>query len=899
MNHGLLAGWATLALAGGAHAQFVADAEYRASGVLAAVHASAAYELGITGRGVLLGVIDTGIQPAHREFRRAYVGGYNAFTDTPGLTGPDFHGSHVSGILAARRDGAGMHGVAYASRFLVAAAVGGFLTPPEFFARAARSMTASGARIVNNSWGLGPSIEAGQSREDYLAFADLFGARPVLTAFQELAASDAVIVFGNGNNGTSQPDFTAGMPLYFPGLRPHWINVAALAADGRIAAYSSRCGLAAAWCVTAPGTAWSVDGFTARGYREASGTSMAAPVVSGVVALVAERFPWMTAPQLVGTVLTTAADGTAAEFSPETGRGLVDVRKAMRGPAALEFAWRADTRGHAATWSNAISGTGSLVKAGAGTLRLAGANTFAGPTTVEGGTLLLEGSLASATRVGAGGTLAGNGRIAGPLTFAPGSVYSVAARADGSTRHIRLGPAATAKLRGGTVAVQASGNGYAPLTRYTILHARAGVTGAFERATSNLLFLTPTLSYDASNVYLDLRRNDVSFVSAASAPNEAAVAAALARVFDADTHDAAMVRAMNAVLGLSRAQAGAAYRSMAGAGHQAAQAAPFSVLRGVHDLLAGRLAAGGGTPGLQPALLAAAGPASDAPAGAWMPRTAAYGPWVSAAGVAGSTSGDGNAAGFSTSGQAIGIGADAEIAPNLRAGLALVRGSQHQSFDGSADDNRLTTHAGAAYGELAAGPWSLKAVVGYGRSDVRTRRVVAVGAVGGLARASYTGRQASAYGEVARSWVLAGGDELQPVLALEHLRSRTPAYTERGAGPLNLAVGAEERHSTRSHAGVRYARRFGDGDFRLQGRLLWWHEFGDADRGALNAGFAAAGPAATFSVRGVDLPRDGLTLGTTLTGRIGRHAHLFLDVGAEVRRRQWLGAATAGLRYAW
>ncbi|CAB3729785.1 hypothetical protein LMG24238_05618 [Paraburkholderia sediminicola] len=82
---------------------------------------------------------------------------------------------------------------------------------------------------------------------------------------------------------------------------------------------------------------------------------------------------------------------------------------------------RADT----VTFSNLISGTGGLVQAGPGTLNLEGDQTYSGPTTVQGGMLAVNGSIQSATKVAAGGTLGGYGTIIGDVqnagVVAPGS----------------------------------------------------------------------------------------------------------------------------------------------------------------------------------------------------------------------------------------------------------------------------------------------------------------------------------------------------------------------------------------------------------------------------------------------------------------------------------------------
>jgi len=74
--------------------------------------------------------------------------------------------------------------------------------------------------------------------------------------------------------------------------------------------------------------------------------------------------------------------------------------------------------------ASAIGGSGSLVKNNSSTLVLSGANTFTGPTTINGGSLLVNGSLGSGAVKVAGGQLAGNGTIGGPTTVQSGGTLS-------------------------------------------------------------------------------------------------------------------------------------------------------------------------------------------------------------------------------------------------------------------------------------------------------------------------------------------------------------------------------------------------------------------------------------------------------------------------------------------
>ncbi len=77
------------------------------------------------------------------------------------------------------------------------------------------------------------------------------------------------------------------------------------------------------------------------------------------------------------------------------------------------------------TYGGVISGTSSLTQAGSGTLVLSGANTYAGNTNINAGTLRIDGSLASASiNANTGGTLGGVGTIANNVNINTGGTFS-------------------------------------------------------------------------------------------------------------------------------------------------------------------------------------------------------------------------------------------------------------------------------------------------------------------------------------------------------------------------------------------------------------------------------------------------------------------------------------------
>lgn len=560
--------------------------------------------------------------------------------------------------------------------------------------------------------------------------------------------------------------------------------------------------------------------------------------------------------------------------------------------------------------NSAITGGGGLIKNGAGKLDLTGTNTYTGATLVNAGVLLVNGSIASSVTVNAGSTLGGTGTINGAVSlaaggvlapgnsigtitvngnvnFAPGSFYRVEVDAAGSAD--RINATGTATISGGTVDVRAGAGSYQASTQYTILNASGGVTGGFAAVTSDLAFLTPSLTYDANNVFLRMARNDISFVQVAQTPNQRAAAAALPTGAGASGDMATVV---NAVTGLSTSQALQAYDAIGGASLVALRRAGAAFSGGFGQQLTRRLGAVASGDAVQ---VASAGEPQMAMALLSAQRMDQRGFWLRGYGAGSNTDSDGNAAANALRGGGLSMGIDTEVRKGLVLGAALTHGRSRVSFDSVADKGHSRGNALGVYGGLASGPWAFKGHASLARSANDMDRAVVVGPLARTASADFDSRSLSMYAEA--TYDLQQADYLlQPLVALSLVRTRTDGFTETGAGALNLQVAQQSTRSTRTLVGAKTVHELGK--LKIEPRLLWAHEFGNVNA-PMFASFMGAPAAGSFQVSGVALKRDSLILGLGVSGQIRKGLALVADGELEVNSRQRNLAVAVALRGVW
>jgi subtilase-type serine protease len=283
----------------------IMDAEFDAQWGLAAIGAQYALERGITGAGIGVVVVDTAFQTTHPEFNiptdRVGSFQYNPNGDAEGE-----HGTHVAGIIGAGRNGFGMEGVApgvILSSMTVLNAAGGDSADDAQFAQGYRDAIAAGLRIFNNSiWYSGTQIT------NFTRAGAIAQIGPLsVAALQEAVDAGASLVFITGNASDDNPDVLGGLPYLVPELVPGWITVTSVDRNIERSTFANACGVGMYFCMAAPGTdIYSTVPVST--YDTMSGTSMAAPHVTGAVALARQMFPNASGAALVSLVLRTATD---------------------------------------------------------------------------------------------------------------------------------------------------------------------------------------------------------------------------------------------------------------------------------------------------------------------------------------------------------------------------------------------------------------------------------------------------------------------------------------------------------------------------------------------------------------------------------------------------------------
>ncbi|MEB3234155.1 MAG: S8 family peptidase [Cyanobacteriota bacterium] len=286
------------------------------------IDAPSAWAAGATGKGVTVAVIDTGVDITHPDLdsniwtNYREIPGNGIDDDANGLIddlhGWDFvdgdnqpsdvngHGTHIAGIIASENNRIGSTGVAFEStimpiRVLNAAGEGS----TKAVVKGVRYATANGARVINLSLG------------------NVLPSSHLIEAIIDAESQGIVVTMAAGNESSASPVYPATV------ARQAGLAVGAVDASGRPARFSNRAGRTVLDYVTAPGVDV-LSTLPGNRYGRLSGTSMAAPHVAGIAALLLSRNPALTASEIEDLIVFSASRTSAsvATKSPINSLGL-------------------------------------------------------------------------------------------------------------------------------------------------------------------------------------------------------------------------------------------------------------------------------------------------------------------------------------------------------------------------------------------------------------------------------------------------------------------------------------------------------------------------------------------------------------------------------------------------
>jgi len=279
------------------------------------IGAPAAWSNGLTGAGITIGVVDSGVDLVHEDLAAKIVPGTDLVE--PGTSPQDDfgHGTHVAGIAAAiTGNGRGVTGVAPDAAILPVKVLDNQGRGAANIDEGIRWAVDHGAHVVNVS--IGDLLEP-------------ISGPPFTEAIRYAWSKDVICVVSAGNSfifNSASSDEPA-------------LVVSATTPDDTLAAYSNGVG-GAAWGIAAPGGAGETNeaddilstywvGGRSNQYAYLSGTSMAAPHVAGAAALL--RAAGLTPQQTVDRLLATAKDLGPPGRDSNFGAGRLDVAKAVEG----------------------------------------------------------------------------------------------------------------------------------------------------------------------------------------------------------------------------------------------------------------------------------------------------------------------------------------------------------------------------------------------------------------------------------------------------------------------------------------------------------------------------------------------------------------------------------------
>ena len=274
------------------------------------IKADKAYDTGYHGEGVVVAVLDTGVDSSHPDLAVNIIGGWNFVENNDNITDVDGHGTMVSGIIAAAaNNGIGIVGVAPNVSIMPLKVLSESGENWAEINSAIRYAADNGARVISMSFG-GNYSRLSRATEAAIDYAYGRG---------------CVLVAGAGNDNSSE--------LFYPAAYDHVIAVSAIDQMDKRASFSNYGGYID-FCAPGVDILTTIKGGE---YTNGSGTSFSTPFVTGVVALMLSEYPYLSPDEVFATLRVQAEDLGEVGWDPYYGWGLVNAYSAVSQNAIPEF----------------------------------------------------------------------------------------------------------------------------------------------------------------------------------------------------------------------------------------------------------------------------------------------------------------------------------------------------------------------------------------------------------------------------------------------------------------------------------------------------------------------------------------------------------------------------------